>query len=141
MTKMKKVNGTLSVALWIVFGTLIVLACTGCGLLEHFVDVDGTARIKLGEDLDATVPSVLTAISGWVPGILGVALGTLGGLWKSRRIGRVLVNTIASVQSVRDEYKKNGSSALLKTMDALLTEAQDASTIKTIAKIKSKIAE
>lgn len=106
------------------------------------LDADGNPKIvagsegyKIAEGADSVVPQVLM----WLGGVIGVpVLVGVGAAWKGSRFGRVLMNTVMSVQAARRRLKDEGNSAALAIVDeALSTQAAD--TVKEIRKIKDKI--
>ncbi len=89
-------------------------------------------------ELDATGPALLNAAGALVMPIvpwLGTVLGAGGILWMKNKYGKILLNTIMSVQAVRGALKQNGNA--LSVVDKLLDQSQTKETAAIIRKIKN----
>ncbi len=115
---------------------------------EPDLDEDGNPLIvedskkwyAAGEAADAIGPALLTTIGGLlgVPLLIGV-----GAVWKGTKWGRIVANTVMSVQAAREALSKRGKTGAeyLKVVDDALFEAQKQypKTKAAIKKIKDKL--
>ena len=73
-------------------------------------------------------------------GLFGLPLlVAIGGIWKSVKFGRVLTNTILSIQQARATLKKYGPTGSLEVLDGALSEGQVQGTRDAIAAVKDKL--
>ena len=77
------------------------------------------------------------ALSG---GLFGLPiLVAIGGIWRSVKFGRVLTNTILSIQNARSVLKAQGPKGSLEILDAALDQGQVQGTRDAIEAIKGKL--
>jgi CspA family cold shock protein len=98
--------------------------------------VPGSGGYKTAETVDQVAPGILTAAGGLVPGAIGAVLIGLGAAWKVSRFGRVIGNTVISIQTARQRLKDGGYEEALKLVDEALKSGQLQATADEIAKIK-----
>lgn len=129
----------------------VIDAATGEPKLELVLDADGKPILKVdvvsgsgiykaGEVTDSVAPTVLTGIGAFIPGGIGAVLIGLAAAWRMSRFGRIISNTVMSIQIARQRLKDNpGMAEALKLLDESLENGQLQMTIDEIAKIKDKM--
>jgi hypothetical protein len=128
----------------------VVDAATGQPVMELVLDdngmpvlvtdiVPGSSIYKTSETVDNVAPTVLTGIGALVPGGIGAILLGLGAAWRMSRFGRIISNTVMSVQFARQRLKDSGYAEALKLLDEAIESGQVRATMDEITKIKAKM--
>ena len=96
--------------------------------------VAGSSGYKIAEIADATGPPLLTTIGALLGASgIGAILAGLGVAWRTSKFGRILMNTIMTVQAARKALKDSGLPGALEIVDGELKQQ----TAETQAKVES----
>lgn len=101
--------------------------------------VPGSGIYKTAEKVDSVAPSILTGAGAFIPGGIGAVLLGLGAAWRVSRFGRIISNTVMSIQFARQRLKDGGYVEALKLLDEAVSSGQLQATAAEIAKIKEKM--
>lgn len=101
--------------------------------------VPGSGIYKPAATVDSVAPSILSGVGAFVPGGIGAVLLGLGAAWRMSRFGRIISNTVMSIQFARQRLKDGGHAEALKLLDEAIKGGQLKATIAEIAKIKEKM--
>ena len=92
--------------------------------------------IGAGDTADSIAPTILQTLGG----IIGIPLLVgLGAAWKKHKYGRILANTIMSVQSARARLKEGGLNDALDVVDETLGSTQTKETTNIIRETKKSL--
>jgi hypothetical protein len=101
--------------------------------------IPGSDIYRTGEKIDAVTPGLLGGIGAFLPGGIGAVLIGLGAAWKTGRFGRIVSNTVMSIQQARQRLKDGGYSEALALLDEALKSGQVQATVDQIKKIKAQL--
>ncbi len=119
----------------------VLLGClwmlSGCLRLPEGYVVDESAQevLDVGEKVDTFLPVGLDVLAAFgVPFV-----GLIASVIRSRKLGRVLANTVLSVQHARKAVQDNGIGGVLGIVDNALRGSQTGETIAYVKKIKDDL--
>jgi len=119
---------------------------------DGFPDVDANGNFVLADigvsgsvieaaDLaDAVGPGIMSTVGGLLSGFVpwaGIILVSAAGLWNKSKFGRIIMNTVATVQAARKAIAESNSPEILSIVDDALS-AQLPETVKMVKEIKEK---